>query len=472
VRASGSIGGNVNGWVKGGLAVGGIALGGGVLRRFLNPEARYDVWERRPYREFEKKVLVVGGGFGGYAVVLELCKRLRNRDDVGVMMVAKENYFTFWPMVAGTISSDIDSINVAQPLRRALIQAGASFRRAELRSVDYENRTVTIDSGIRLPYDHLVLSLGAQPNFFGIPGVEEYCLTMKSIADAERIRNRVIERFEEATLHGGDVPDSRLTFVVIGGGATGVETAAELHELVTKALAPDYPNIDLDRVRIVLLNRGPEILTDLDPVLRRAARARLHSQNVEVMTGAAAAEIKADRVVLKDGREIFSENVIWTAGARPNMTCEHLGLPLTKRDGIKVDEYFRVEGHRQVWALGDCAAIPDRRTGDDKIIPPTAQAATQEGHALAKTLLAILDGREEDVRPFEYQPIGQLVELGDEFAVDEIMGMKISGLMAALLWRLTYLYKLQSPRSKALIATDWIFGLFFKPVAAEIRRDE
>ena len=452
--------------------MGAAALGAGVLRRVLNPRARYEVWERRPYREFEKKVLVVGGGFGGYAVVQTLARHLRRRDDVGVMMVSKENYFTFWPMVAGTISSDIDSINVAQPLRRSLIQAGTSFRRAELKSVDYENKTVTLDGGIRLPYDHLVLSLGAQPNFFGILGVEEHCLTMKSIGDAEKIRNRVIERFEDATLNG-DVPDSRLTFVVIGGGSTGVETAAELHELITLALAPDYPNISLDRVKIMLLNRGPEILTELDPALRKAARARLHSQNVEVITAAAATEVKADRVVLKDGREIPSENVIWTAGARPNILCKHLGLPLTERDGIKVDEYLRVEGHRQVWALGDCAAIPDLRAGQNgHIIPPTAQAATQEGHALGKNLLAILDGREEDVRPFEYRPLGQLVELGSEFAVDEVMGFKISGLFAALLWRLTYLYKLESPRSKALIATDWIFGLFFKPVAAEIRRDE
>jgi NADH dehydrogenase len=138
-------------------------------------------------------------------------------------------------------------------------------------------------------------------------------------------------------------------------------------------------------VRIVLLNRGPEILTELDPVLRRAARARLHSQNVEVMTGAAAAEIKADRVVLKDGREIFSENVIWTAGARPNSTCEHLGLPLTKRDGIKVDEYFRVEGHRQVWALGDCAAIPDRRTGDEKLVAPTRRRPSRRATRWRRT---------------------------------------------------------------------------------------
>ncbi len=463
----------MNGWAKVGLAVGAAAVGAGALRRTLNPKPRYEVWERRPYREFEKKILVVGGGFGGYSVVEELTRRLRDRDDVGVMMISKENYFTFWPMVPGIISSDVDSMNVAQPLRRALIRAGASFRRAGLKSLDRERRTATIDGGVEIPYDHLVLSLGAQPNFFGIPGVEEHCLTMKSLADAERIRNRVIERFEEATLHGGDVPDSRLTFVVIGGGSTGVETAAELHELVARALAPDYPNIDLDRVNITLLNRGPEILTELDPALRRAARARLHSRKVQVMTNAAAAEVKADRVVLKDGREILSENVIWTAGARPNALLKELDLPLTDRDGVKVDESFRVKDRPGVWALGDCAAVPDLRSGKDgKLVAPTAQAAVQEGHALAKNILAALDGRDEEVKPFEYRPLGQLVELGSEFAVNEVMGVKISGLLAALMWRATYLYKLESPRSKVQIAADWLFGLFFRPVATQIRREE
>lgn len=462
----------MNGWVKAGLAAGAAALGAGALRRALDPGPRYKAWERPPYKAFEKKVLVVGGGFGGYAVVEKLSKLLRKRDDVGVMMVSRENYFTFWPMVPGIISSDIDPVNVAQPLRRTLIRVGASFRRAELTSVDHERKTITIDGSVEIPYDHLVLSLGAQPNFFGIKGVEEHCLTMKGLADAERIRNRVIERFEEATLHGGDIPDSKLTFVVIGGGSTGVETAAELHALITLALAPDYPNIDLRRVRILLLNRGPEILTELDPALRRAASARLHSQKVEVMTGAAATEVRADRVVLKDGREILSENTIWTAGARPNEKLKDLDLPLTDRDGVKVDEFFRVRDRPGLWALGDCAAVRDLRYKDGRLIAPTAQAAVQQGHALAKNILAALDGREEDVKPFEYRPLGQLVELGSEFAVDEVMGVKISGLLAALIWRATYLYKLESPRSKVQVAADWIFGLFFRPVAAEIRRDE
>lgn len=460
-------------WVKGAFAAGGVAVAAGALRGYLNPEPRYSPWERRPYGEFEKKVLVVGGGFGGYTVVERLAAMTRNRDDVAVMMLSRENFFTFWPMVAGTISSDIDSLNVAQPLRRALITAGASFRRAPLESIDHARKVAVAEGGKEFPYDHLVLALGAQPNFFGIEGVE-HCMTMKGVADAERIRNRVIERFEDATLADGDVSAASLTFAVIGGGSTGVETAAEIDALISHALAPDYPGIDRGQAKVLLLTRGKEILPELDPALRRAARARLAARNVEVITGAAAEKVEADRVILKDGREISTENAIWTAGGRPNELLQSLDLPLTERDGVIVDEYLRVADRPGVWSLGDCAAVPNvlAKTEKERFVPPTAQAAVQEGETAARNVLASLDGREGEIEPFQYRPIGQLVELGSEFAVNEVLGVKFSGLLAALVWRATYLYKLESPRGKAAVAADWMLGLFFRPVAAEIRRDE
>src|ERR687895_1402051 len=243
--------------LKGGLALGGTVLALGALRRALNPQPRYAPWEKPRYDEFENKILVVGGGFGGFTAAKEICNRIRDREDVGVLVVAKDNFFTFWPMVAGIVSSDIDSRNVAQPLRRALITAGASFRRSTLNKIDPENQTITVDGGVEFPYDQLVIALGGLPNFFGISGVEEHSLTMRGIEDAERIRNRVIERFEEVSLIRGEIPESKLTFVVIGGGATGVEVASEIHSLIHGALAPDYPNIDPHRARIILLEALP-----------------------------------------------------------------------------------------------------------------------------------------------------------------------------------------------------------------------
>src|ERR687897_1934759 len=389
--------------LKGGLALGGTVLALGALRRALNPSPRYAPWKRPRHDDFEKNVQIVGGGFGGFTAAKELCQRIRDREDVGILVVAKDNFFTFWPMVAGIVSSDIDSRNVAQPLRRALITAGASFRRATLREIDHENKTATVDGGVKFSYDHLVLALGGQPNFFGIPGVEEYSLTMRGLGDALRIRDRVIERFEETTLAHGNVPESALTFVVIGGGATGAEVASEIHALVHEALAPDYPNIDPNRVRIVLLEGLPNILPELDPALRKAARARMVNQRIEVRTNAMAEEITEDCVKLKGGDNIATENVIWTAGNRPNLGLEAEDLPVDVRTGIKVDEYLRVEGYQNVWAIGDCAAVADIREGQDgKVVPPTAQAAVQQGHVVARNVLKTIDGREDDLEKFEY----------------------------------------------------------------------
>ena len=218
-------------------------------------------------------------------------------------------------------------------MRQPLIQAGASFRRAELQGIDFENRRVVADDR-DFSYDHLVLALGGQPNFFGIPGVEEHSLTMRGFGDALRIRDRVIERFEETTLAHGEVPEAKLTFVVIVGGATGIEVASEIHALVHEALAPDYPNIDPNRVRIVLLEAGTDILKELDPALRRAVRTELVARRIEVMTGIRAKEVAGNCVVLDDGLKIGTENVVLTVGNRPNAKLKDLDLPLIRRDGV------------------------------------------------------------------------------------------------------------------------------------------
>lgn len=448
------------------LAVGGGLAGAEYLRRrAIRPRPRYEPWERAPYRDFPNKVLVLGGGFGGYTAARTLCKLTRHRDDVGVMLISRENYFTFWPMLATVISSDIETRNIAQPLRRSLIALGASFRRAEVEGLDTERQIVRAD-GQEFPYDQLIIALGGEPAYFGIPGVEEHCISMKGIRTAEEIRNRVIERYEEATLARGEVPASRLTFVVIGGGATGVETASELHALVHDVLPSDYPNIKPSRVRIVLVESHKEILRELDPVLRRAARKKLADLQIEVLNNVRAKEVTEDRVILADGREIATENVIWTAGARASGKLEALGLPYDERKGLKTDSYMRVAGFETIWAIGDCAANVDKNGNP---IPPNAQAAVQEGRAVARNVLAVMDGREPEL--FEYRAMGQLVELGSRFAADEVMGIRFSGFLAALFWRATYLYKTESPQNRARIAADWILDLFFKPAVTEIRND-
>ncbi len=454
----------MNGLLKGALIAGGGAAGAEILRRALRNGPRYESWERVPYRDFPNRVLVVGGGFAGYKAAETLCKLTRNRDDIGVMVISRENYFTFWPMLAGVISSDVQTHNVAQPLRRALIRLGASFRRAALDGVNPDKRIVTAD-GREFPYEHLVLALGAEPAYFGIPGVEEHCISIRGIDAGERISNRVIERYEETTLEGGGVPDSKLTFVVIGGGATGVEVASELHSLVHDLLVPDYPNINPHRVKIVLVDANKEILKELDPALRRVARKKLADLHVEVLNNVRAQEVTAEKVVLNDGREIAAQNVIWTAGARASVKLDDLPFSHDERRGLEVDRFMRVVGYENVWGIGDSAATVDQR---GEPVPPNAQAAVQEGEAVAKNVLAVIDG--EEPKPFSYKPLGQLVEMGSEFAVNEVMGIKFSGFIAALFWRATYLYKLESPNSRVRIAVDWLLDLFYDPPVTQIRR--
>ena len=450
--------------LKTGLALGGVALAAGGIRWATSSGPRYASWEKPRYGDFEHRILILGGGFAGYKAAKNICEKTRDRDDVGVMLIARDNYLTFWPMVPGIVSSDIGARNIAQPLRRTLIHLGASFRRAEVESVDFEKKSVRAD-GHEFTYDQLVLALGAQPSFFGIPGVEEYAIPMRGITDAVKIRDRVIERFEEATLEDGEVPESKLTFVVIGAGATGVETAAQLHVLIHEILGPEYPSINANRFRVFLVDALPNILPELDPGLRRVARGQLAARNIEVMTNALAEEVTEDCVRFEDGQRISSENVIWTAGTRPNSRLVDFGIPLVeKTKGAKVDEYFRLEGYENVWAVGDNATIPD---GEGGFVPPNAQAAVKEGEALAVNLLATIDGGE--IKPFKYRSRGQLIDLGSQFAVNDVFGVKFSGRLASLFWRGAYLVRLQSPQGRVRQGLDWVLEYVSRPTVAQIR---
>lgn len=449
--------------VKAGLAIGGAALAVGGLRWAMGAEPRYAPWEKPRFEEFEHRVLILGGGFAGYNAAKNLCERTRGREDVGVMVISRDNYLTFWPMVPGVVASDTGVRNIAQPLRRPLIHLGASFRRAAVDKVDLEKQVVTA-GGKEFGYDHLVLAMGAQPSYFGIPGVEEHAINMKGIPDAVEIRNRVIERFEEAVLEKGEIDESKLTFVVIGAGATGVETAAQLHVLIHEVLGPEYPSINSNRFRIYLLDALPHILPELDPGLRRVARGQLASRDIEVMTSAMAEEVTGNLVKLKDGREIASENVIWTAGSRPHEKLEEIGIPLVEKTrGAKVDQYFRVEGFDNVWAIGDNATIPD---GEGGFIPPNAQAAVKEGACIAENIIAAIEG--EELKPFQFKSQGQLIDLGSHFAVNDVFGVKFSGRLAAFFWRGTYLVRLQSPQNRIRQAIDWLLELFSRPTVAQI----
>ena len=247
-----------------------IGHGLGTLCRVVAPQGPN--LSDAPYAEARTKVVIAGGGFGGLAALRSLARSLEGRGGVGAILVDRVNFSTFWPLVPATISGDVELQHAVYPIRRVTNPLGAGFSQAAVASVDFEARTVGTDRG-PLSYDYLILAPGSRTTF-GTPGARENALDLEGLGDALGVRNTVIDRFEEADWLRGDHPDDLLTFVFVGGGATGVEAAADTHDLIFDALADDYPNVDLDRVRLVLVNAGKGILEGLDPSLANAAARR------------------------------------------------------------------------------------------------------------------------------------------------------------------------------------------------------
>ena len=260
----------------------------------------------------------------------------------------------------------------------------------------------------------------------------------------------------------GAFSDDLLTFVVVGGGPTGVEAAADSHDLIFDVLRGDYLSVDFDRVRLVLINSGEHILQGLDPSLVHAAERRLASQRVKVIDDVKATEVRADAVVLSDGRTIPARTTIWAAGVEPPPLVKELDVPKDSRGHVMVDEFLRITAYPGVYAVGDCASVK----GDGDHVPALAQAAEQEGATAARNLTAEIRGG--DPAPFRYRHLGQLVDLGITSALDDILGVRFSGLLGALVWKGVYLYELGYNLNRAWVLADWAVDIFAKPDTSKL----
>jgi NADH:quinone reductase (non-electrogenic) len=307
-----------------------------------------------------------------------------------------------------------------------------------------------------LPYDHLVMALGSITNFFNLPGLQERALTMKSLGDAISLRNRLIALLEEANSECcAAIREPLLTFVVAGGGFAGVETIAAVNDFVRDALK-FYPNCQEHHVRMVLVHPGPVILPELGDKLGTYAQRKLAERQVDIRVNTRVTGMSERGVELNDGTIIAGNTLVWTAGTSPNPLLE--ALPCQKERGrLLVNEYLEVPEWPGVWALGDCAVIPDRKTG--KAYPPTAQHALREGKTLAQNLTAAVQGGAP--RPFVFDTIGQLASIGRRTGVANIMGVNFSGFIAWWLWRTIYLGKLPRFEKKLRVALDWTLDLLF-----------
>jgi len=407
-----------------------------------------------------RRVVVLGSGFGGLYAALALEKRLRRRPDVEVVLVNRENFFSFTPMLHEVAASDLDLTHIVNPVRKLLSRVG--FLLADVEAVDLERRTVTVAHGSdhhthALAFDHLVIALGSITNFHGLPGLAEHALPMKSLGDAVALRNRLIACLEEADTEcaaKAGLRDALTTVVVVGGGFAGVETIASINDFVRQAL-PFYPNLRPETLRMVLVHSGDGVLPELDPALGRYAARKLAARGIELRLGTRVLGATADTVRLGDGTTISSRTVVWTAGTSPHPLLDT--LPCGKERGrLRVDDRLRLADHDGVWALGDCAAVPGPDGGH---CPPTAQHALRQGRTLAANVVAALDGREP--RPFRFRTLGQLATIGRRTGVAQILGVRFSGFAAWWLWRTIYLAKLPRAEKKLRVMIDWTLDLVF-----------
>lgn len=406
-----------------------------------------------------QRILILGGGFGGMYVAMHLDRTLARDSEVEIILVNQENFFLFTPMLHEVAACDLDITHIVNPIRKLLKRV--HFFEGEVEAIDLETQRVTVSHGSdrhthELAYDHLVLALGSVTNFYGNPGLETYALTMKSLGDAIHLRNRVIENLEDADSEcsiGGR--SSLLTFVVAGGGFAGVETIAAINDFAREALK-FYPHLSEDDLQMVLVHPGSVILPELGPKLGEYAQQKLAERKVEIRVNTKVSDATESTVTLSDGSRLATQTLIWTAGTAPNPQIA--GLPCRRERGrIAVNEYLEVPEWPGVWALGDCASVPDPLTGQP--YPPTAQHAIRQAAILAENLTATLRGRRR--RPFVFKTIGLLASIGRRTGVANILGVNFSGFLAWWMWRTVYLSKLPRLEKKLRVALDWTLDLVF-----------
>ncbi len=402
------------------------------------------------------RVLIVGGGFGGLYAALEFEKR-RN-PDVEVTLINQENFFLFTPMLHEVAASDLDLTHIVNPIRKMLRHV--RFFEGEVQSVNLAERCVVVAHGFdrhthALEYDHIVFALGSVTNFHNIPGLQERAVTMKSLGDAIELRNRLIEHLEEAdTECAANDREPLLSFVVAGGGFAGVETVGSINDFLKEAL-PYYPNLKPEMVRVVLVHPGDFVLPELGEQLGRYASRKLAERGVEIFPNTKVNAVTRREVELTDGTRVESFTLVWTAGTSPHPLINQLDLP-KDRNRLKVSAAMGVESHPGIWALGDCAVIPDEGGGYQ---PPTAQHASREGKVLARNIIATIRGK--DLSSFQFKTLGLLASIGRRTGVARILGINFSGFVAWWLWRTIYLLKLPRFEKKLRVALDWTMDLFF-----------
>lgn len=401
------------------------------------------------------RLVVLGCGFAGYSLLSRLAGR-RLRAPLRATLVSPRNYFLFTPLLPSAVSGTVEPRSILEPARRRLRHS--EVLDAEAVSFDGRRRRVTCRSQVtgetfEVPFDLLVIAVGARVDDYGIPGVAEHTLQLADVEDARRIRGELLARFAAADVPGLGEEElrRRMRMVVCGGGPTGVEVAAEIQDLLHRELVRLYPEL-APRASVVLLEAMERILGGFHQALADYASGHFRREGIDVRTDSKVVEIDAQRVHLAGGESIPYGMVVWAGGNTSNDLVSGLGAPLA-RGRLVVDEHLRLQGEEDIYAAGDCAAL------GDPVLPATAQVAQQQGKYLARALVRRLEGRE--VPPFHYRPLGMLAYIGAGRALADLPRAQWKGRSAWLFWRSVYLTKLVSWSNKAKVLFDWIKARVF-----------
>jgi len=408
----------------------------------------------------DRRVLILGGGFGGIYTALGLEKQLKPEDRTEVTLVNAENFFLFTPLLAEVASSSIDTSHAINPIRRMFKRT--RFVEGEVVGLDPDKRTVTVrhpgDTEYDYPYDQLVVALGARQGYFGMKDVQEHSLTVKTLGDAIHLRNWAIQMLETADVERDSVRRAELlTFVVAGGNLTGVEVCGELNDLVRQA-AGSYPTISQRDIRVILVEAANRLVPALDENLSRFTLQRLRALGVEVMLTSRVDGASEREVRIKGQEPIPTRTLVWATGVAPNPFVQDSPLPKDEKGWVTVDAHLRVPGLPGVWALGDCARVPDV-LNPGKFQTSAAQQAIREGHHLARNIATYLRGGAPT--EFRYRSLGQMATLGRFNGVGLIGPVPVSGFVAWAIWRTYYLYRLPRLEKQLRVMVDWTADLVF-----------
>ena len=418
-----------------------------------------------------RRIIVLGGGFAGVECVRQLEKGLHD-DSVDIVMISEDNFLLFTPMLPQVASGTIQTRSVVMPIRTIIKKA--RFYESRVKNIDPVLRKVSVwgtpeRHGVTLDYDYLVVALGSETNFFGMSDLETNAFKMKTLNDAVSVRNRVIDMLEQAANETNpDIKKSLLTFVVVGGGFAGIETAGEMNDLLTDAVKY-YSGIKLAEISVVVLEALPSILPGFSENLARFTMNNMIGAGIDIrlrtaVTGFDGNEVGTKNLDTQETGSLHSKTVIWTAGVTPVNTIKR-SIFKTERGQMVVDDHMEAEGYRGVFAAGDCARVVDKATG--RPYAPTAQLAISQAKLVAGNIIASIKG--DTMKKFAYKPRGQMAVIGKRTGIAHVFGMNIRGILAWVLWRNIYLSKVPTLSKRIRVLWDWTEDALFDRDIARLK---